>query len=185
MNSVFSGPTSFLIQLISMIKAVNRTISLWPTVTFIFLFLIGSCNNGYVESTLNFLRHSLSSFLPRLHLPPSTDNLNLEHLNSVFKAVRFPRRDPDKIRLSLDHTGAVLWVEYEKTRRPVASARAMVGLGKAVMERLVTDLLEKGINNFAFYSEPQVLGFYRPLRFVVDPDGIRGMLYSRKQKKKK
>ncbi|KAL0380685.1 UNVERIFIED_CONTAM: Serotonin N-acetyltransferase 2, chloroplastic [Sesamum angustifolium] len=133
------------------------------------------------------------------------DNLNLDHLNSVFAAVGFPRRDPDKIRVALEHTDALLWIEYEKTKRPVAFARATgdgvfnaiiwdvvvdptfqgIGLGKAVMERLVTELLEKGINNIALYSEPRVLGFYRPLGFVADPDGIRGMVYSRKQKNKK
>ncbi|KAG8366509.1 hypothetical protein BUALT_Bualt17G0087400 [Buddleja alternifolia] len=130
--------------------------------------------------------------------------LNLDHLNAVFVAVGFPRRDPDKIRLALDHTDAVLWIEYEKTKRPVAFARATgdgvfnaiiwdvvvdpsfqgIGLGKAVMERLVTELLEKGISNIALYSEPRVLGFYRPLGFVADPGGIRGMVYKRKQKKK-
>ncbi|KAL8518395.1 hypothetical protein ACS0TY_009687 [Phlomoides rotata] len=134
----------------------------------------------------------------------TTGNLNLDHLNSVFAAVGFPRRDPEKIRLALEHTDALLWIEYEKTQRPVAFARATgdgvfnaiiwdvvvdpnfqgIGLGKAVMERLVTELSEKGINNIVLYSEPRVLGFYRPLGFVADPDGIRGMVYSRKQKKK-
>lgn len=52
-----------------------------------------------------------------------------------------------------------------------------IGLGKAVMERLVEELLEKGICNISLYSEPRVLGFYRPLGFVADPDGIRGMVY--------
>ncbi|XP_073135971.1 GCN5-related N-acetyltransferase 1, chloroplastic [Henckelia pumila] len=131
------------------------------------------------------------------------DNLNLDSLNTVFEAVGFPRRDVEKIRVALEHTDAVLWVEYEKTRKPVAFARATgdgvfnaiiwdvvvdpsfqgIGLGKAVMERLVSDLAEKGIANIALYSEPRVLGFYRPLGFVVDPDGIRGMVYSRKSKK--
>ncbi|KAL8035291.1 hypothetical protein ABFX02_12G088100 [Erythranthe guttata] len=135
----------------------------------------------------------------------TVENLNLDHLNSVFAAVGFPRRDPEKIRIALEHTDALLWVESSKTSRPVAFARATgdgvfnaiiwdvvvdpnyqgIGLGKAVMERLVTQLLEKGINNIALYSEPRVLGFYRPLGFVSDPDGIRGMVYSRKQKKKK
>lgn len=134
----------------------------------------------------------------------TTDSLNLNHLNSVFAAVGFPRRDPDKIRVALEHTDSILWVEYVKTQRPVAFARATgdgvfnaiiwdvvvdpnfqgVGLGKAVMERLVEQLLQKGITNIALYSEPRVLGFYRPLGFVADPDGIRGMVYSRKQKKK-
>lgn len=131
------------------------------------------------------------------------DSLNLDHLNSVFVAVGFPRRDPDKIRTALEHTDALLWVEYEKTRRPVAFARATgdgvfnaiiwdvvvdpsfqgIGLGKAVMERMITVLLAKGIGNIALYSEPRVLGFYRPLGFVADPGGIQGMVYSRKPKK--
>ncbi|PON74610.1 FkbH domain containing protein [Parasponia andersonii] len=132
-------------------------------------------------------------------------DLNLDDLNKVFVAVGFPKRDPDKIRVALDNTDALLWIEYEKTRRPVAFARATgdgvfnaiiwdvvvdpsfqgIGLGKAVMERLLEELLEKGITNIALYSEPRVLGFYRPMGFVADPDGIRGMVYSRKQRKKK
>ncbi|KAH7569925.1 hypothetical protein JRO89_XS05G0019800 [Xanthoceras sorbifolium] len=122
-------------------------------------------------------------------------DLNLDHLNSVFVAVGFPRRDPEKIRIALENTSSMLWMEYEETKKPVAFARATgddvfnaivwdvvvdpsfqgIGLGKAVMERLIDDLLEKGICNIALYSEPRVLGFYRPLGFVADPDGIRGM----------
>ncbi|XP_027361878.1 serotonin N-acetyltransferase 2, chloroplastic [Abrus precatorius] len=129
--------------------------------------------------------------------------LDLDHLNGVFVAVGFPRRDPEKIRVALEHTEAVLWVEQRKTQRPVAFARATgdgvfnaiiwdvvvdpsfqgIGLGRALMERLIQELLRKGISNIALYSEPRVLGFYRPLGFVADPDGIRGMVYSRKQKK--
>ncbi|PON40360.1 hypothetical protein TorRG33x02_340590, partial [Trema orientale] len=123
-------------------------------------------------------------------------DLNLDDLNKVFVAVGFPKRDTDKIRVALDNTDALLWIEYEKTRRPVAFARATgdgvfnaiiwdvvvdpsfqgIGLGKAVMERLLEELLEKGITNIALYSEPRVLGFYRPMGFVADPDGIRGMV---------
>ncbi|KAL5828546.1 hypothetical protein ACOSQ3_018014 [Xanthoceras sorbifolium] len=130
-------------------------------------------------------------------------DLNLDHLNSVFVAVGFPRRDPEKIRIALENTSSMLWMEYKETKKPVAFARATgddvfnaivwdvvvdpsfqgIGLGKAVMERLIDDLLEKGICNIALYSEPRVLGFYRPLGFVADPDGIRGMVYSTKSKK--
>lgn len=133
------------------------------------------------------------------------DDLNLEQLNSIFLAVGFPKRDPEKIRIALENTDSLLWVEYQKTQKPVAFARATgdgvfnaiiwdvvvdpsfqgIGLGKAVMERLIEELLGKGICNIALYSEPRVLGFYRPLGFVADPDGIRGMVYSRKQKNKK
>lgn len=147
--------------------------------------------------------HELKSRGFSLHR--TTEGLNLDHLNSVFVAVGFPRRDPDKIRVALNHTDSMMWVEYVNTQRPVAFARATgdgvfnaiiwdvvvdptfqgIGLGKAVMERLVQELLQKGITNIALYSEPRVLGFYRPLGFVADPDGIRGMVYSRKQRKKK
>lgn len=58
-----------------------------------------------------------------------------------------------------------------------------IGLGKAVMERLIDDLVKKGIWNIALYSEPRVLGFYRPLGFVADPDGIRGMVFSNRGRK--
>uniref|UniRef100_A0A803QAC8 N-acetyltransferase domain-containing protein n=1 Tax=Cannabis sativa TaxID=3483 RepID=A0A803QAC8_CANSA len=131
-------------------------------------------------------------------------DLNLDNLNKVFVAVGFPKRDTDKIRIALENSDALLWIEYEKTQRPVAFARATgdgvfnaiiwdvvvdpsfqgFGLGKAVMERLIDQLLDKGITNIALYSEPRVLGFYKPMGFVADPDGIRGMVYSRKNKKK-
>lgn len=139
-----------------------------------------------------------------LILRRTINDLNLDHLNSVFASVGFPKREPEKIRIALENTDALLWIEYKKTNKPVAFARATgdgvfnaiiwdvvvdpsfqgIGLGKAVMERLVEELLGKGITNIALYSEPRVLGFYRPLGFVSDPDGIRGMVYSRKQKRK-
>ncbi|OVA12528.1 GNAT domain [Macleaya cordata] len=138
------------------------------------------------------------------NLHKSFSELNLDHLNSVFVAVGFPKRDPEKIRIALEHTDSLLWIEHLKTKKPVAFARATgdgvfnaiiwdvvvdpsyqgIGLGKAVMERLVEELLQKGISNIALYSEPRVIGFYRPLGFAADPDGIRGMVYSRKQKRK-
>ncbi|KAE9595708.1 putative glucosamine-phosphate N-acetyltransferase transcription regulator GNAT family [Lupinus albus] len=135
----------------------------------------------------------------------SADGLNLDQLNTMFVAVGFPRRDTEKIKVALEHTESLIWVEYRKTKKPVAFARATgdgvfnaiiwdvvvdpsfqgIGLGKAVMERLMKEVLEKGICNIALYSEPKVLGFYRPLGFVADPDGIRGMVYSTKKLKNK
>ncbi|KAJ4959625.1 hypothetical protein NE237_019535 [Protea cynaroides] len=138
-------------------------------------------------------------------LKQSMEGLNLDQLNSVFVAVGFPRRDTEKIRVALENTDTLLWIEYSKTQKPVAFARATgdgvfnaiiwdvvvdpsfqgIGLGKAIMERLLEELLLKGITNIALYSEPRVLGFYRPLGFAADPDGIRGMVYSRKQNQKR
>ncbi|XP_042475767.1 serotonin N-acetyltransferase 2, chloroplastic-like [Macadamia integrifolia] len=136
-------------------------------------------------------------------LKHSMEGLNLDHLNRVFVAVGFPRRDPEKIRVALENTDTLLWMEYSKTQRPVAFARATgdgvfnaiiwdvvvdpsfqgIGLGKAVMERLLEELLQKGISNIALYSEPRVLGFYRALGFAADPGGIRGMVYYLKKRK--
>ncbi|GLT63450.1 hypothetical protein SLA2020_360150 [Shorea laevis] len=125
--------------------------------------------------------------------------LNFDHLNSIFVAVGFPKRDPEKIKLALEHTDSLLWVEYSKTQKPVAFARATgdgvfnaiiwdvvvdpsfqgIGLGKAVMERLIEELLQKGICNIALYSEPRVLGFYclifgAPCSRVLQASRIRG-----------
>jgi len=136
----------------------------------------------------------------------TADGLNLEALNKVFVAVGFPRRDPEKIRIALEHTDSLVWIQERKSQNnAVAFARATgdgvfnaiiwdvvvdpsfqgLGLGKAVVERLMRDLVGRGITNIALYSEPRVLGFYRPLGFVSDPDGIRGMVYSTKNKRKK
>ncbi|MQM11789.1 hypothetical protein Taro_044699 [Colocasia esculenta] len=126
------------------------------------------------------------------------EGLDLEALNTVFARVGFPRRDPARIRRALEHTQSLVWVEDGRSERPVAFARASgdgvfnavvwdvvvdpsfqgLGLGKAVMERLVDDLRHRGVSNIALYAEPKVIGFYRPLGFAADPDGIRGMVYS-------
>ncbi|XP_008783054.2 serotonin N-acetyltransferase 2, chloroplastic [Phoenix dactylifera] len=135
--------------------------------------------------------------------------LDVESLNEVFARVGFPRRDPARIRRALEHAGgAVVWVEDARSKaegRPVAFARATgdgvfnavvwdvvvapsfqgMGLGRAVMERLVAELRGMGVSNIALYAEPRVVGFYRPLGFAADPDGIRGMVYSRKNQQKK
>ncbi|XP_077231314.1 acyl-CoA N-acyltransferases (NAT) superfamily protein [Tasmannia lanceolata] len=139
------------------------------------------------------------------NLHRSFSSLNLDDLNTIFVNVGFPRRSTDKIRIALENTPSLLWIEDSRSLKPVAFARATgdgvfnaiiwdvvvdpsfqgFGLGKAMMERLVEELVEKGISNIALYAEPKVVGFYRPLGFAADPDGIRGMVYSRKQKKRK
>nr|XP_019707641.1 serotonin N-acetyltransferase 2, chloroplastic [Elaeis guineensis] len=135
--------------------------------------------------------------------------LDVDALNEVFARVGFPRRDPTRIRRALEQAGgAVVWVEETRSKaegRPVAFARATgdgvfnavvwdvvvepsfqgMGLGRAVMERLVAELRGMGVSNIALYAEPRVVGFYRPLGFAADPDGIRGMVYSRKKQQKR
>ncbi|KAK2965922.1 hypothetical protein RJ640_005338 [Escallonia rubra] len=66
------------------------------------------------------------------------EDLNLDHLNTVFVAVGFPRRDTDKVRLALENTDTLLWYEYEKTKRPVAFARAT---GDGVFNAIIWDVV--------------------------------------------
>ncbi|KAH7684054.1 Glucosamine-phosphate N-acetyltransferase protein [Dioscorea alata] len=130
----------------------------------------------------------------------SSTDLDLDALNTIFARVGFPRRDLTRIRRALDHSSSLLWLSHSKPGEPVAFARATgdgvfnavvwdvvvdpsfqgIGLGRAVMERIVADLRGMGIVNIALYAEPRVIGFYRPLGFAADPDGIKGMVFSKK-----
>eukprot|EP00850_Spirogloea_muscicola_P008017 SM000042S15284 [mRNA] locus=s42:174238:177192:+ [translate_table: standard] len=137
-----------------------------------------------------------------LALRAGPDGLDLDALNALFAKVGFPRREKARLRLALSHTTALLWLADDAVGgRLVAFARATgdgvfnaiiwdvvvdpayqgSGLGKAIMERLMACLLRKGILNIALYAEPTVLGFYRPLGFLSDPDGIAAMAYSRRK----
>ncbi|KAB2621341.1 N-acetyltransferase ycf52 [Pyrus ussuriensis x Pyrus communis] len=51
--------------------------------------------------------------------------LNLDHFSKVFVALGFLKQDTDKIQTTLEHTDSLLWMEYKKTKWPVAFARAM------------------------------------------------------------
>ncbi|KAK6931418.1 GNAT domain [Dillenia turbinata] len=110
--------------------------------------------------------------LGRVRIEQDFGSEELQGKTGLELGIGFPRRDPDKIRLALENTDTMLWVEFEKTKTPVAFARATgdgvfnaiiwdvvvdpsfqgIGLGKAVMERLVTEPLRKGITNIALYS---------------------------------
>ncbi|CAO2205422.1 unnamed protein product [Urochloa humidicola] len=127
----------------------------------------------------------------------TAEGIDVAALNEVFARVGFPRRQEERLRRALEHS-RVVWLE-SGDRRPVAFARAAgdgvfnavvwdvvvepscqgLGLGRAVMERLVHDLRRDGVANIVLYAEPRVVGFYKLLDFAMDPDGIRGMAYYR------
>eukprot|EP00250_Pteridium_aquilinum_P009469 c18687_g1_i1 orf=62-841(+) len=127
-------------------------------------------------------------------------DIDLDQLNDLFVKVGFPRRHKQKLERALQHTSSLRWLQEVKSHKLVAFARATgddvfnaiiwdvvvdpsyqgLGLGKAVMERLMVDLLHKGITNIGLYAEPNVVGFYKPLGYIADPQGIRAMAYSRK-----
>lgn len=128
--------------------------------------------------------------------------LNLDQLNTLFVKVGFPRRQKEKLARALEHTLSMVWLRDVKAGQLIAFARATgddvfnaiiwdvvvdpsyqgCGLGKVVIERLMADLVRKGISNIALYAEPNVVGFYKPLGFIADPDGIRAMAYSRRRR---
>lgn len=129
------------------------------------------------------------------------EDLDMEQLNDLFVKVGFPSRNLEKLKLALHHTISMAWVKEIASGELVAFSRATgdsvfnaivwdvavlpryqgSGLGKVVMERLMAALISKGICNIALYAEPTVVGFYKPLGFVTDPDGIRGMAYRRRK----
>lgn len=115
--------------------------------------------------------------------------------------VSFPQRDKGKLLRALENTQSLVWIQEIKTSRLIGFARATgdrvfhaiiwdvvvdpayqgLGLGKVLMERLMADLMKMGISNIALYAEPTVIGFYQPMGFIADPDGIRAMAYSRRR----
>lgn len=125
--------------------------------------------------------------------------LDLDQLNSLFSKVGFPKREKGKLLVALENTMVLLFVREVKSGHVVGFARATgdavfnaiiwdvvvdpsfqgLGLGKAIMERIMARVLSKGVCNIALYAEPNVVGFYRPLGFISDPDGVRGMAYKR------
>ena len=130
------------------------------------------------------------------------EGIDLDSLNTLFVKVGFPRREKRKLEMALRNTPSLLWLQEVKSQKLVAFARATgddvfnaiiwdvvvdpsyqgLGLGKALMERLMFALLQKGITNICLFAEPNVVSFYKPLGYISDPQGIRAMSISKKGK---
>ena len=48
-----------------------------------------------------------------------------------------------------------------------------------MVERLTASLVEDGISTVTLYAEPNVVGMYQKLGFVVDPVGVKGMAFQK------
>ena len=59
------------------------------------------------------------------------------------------------------------------------------GLGRGLLERLTTSLIEDDIQTICLYAEPGVIRMYEKLGFVMDPFGVKGMAFQRKSQKGK
>jgi GNAT superfamily N-acetyltransferase len=134
------------------------------------------------------------------------DGIKVLELNELFEKVGFPRRDPERLKLALANTHRLVWVRATRASRyarlgqllgfaratsdgvfsatiwdvAVSPAWQRSGLGRAMMERLTRGLVEDGISTITLYAEPQVVGLYKKLGYVDDPDGIKGMAFQRR-----
>jgi ribosomal protein S18 acetylase RimI-like enzyme len=125
--------------------------------------------------------------------------------------VGFPRRDPDRLKVALANTHRLIWIRSTKQSRvarlgqlvgfaratsdgvfsatiwdvAVSPAWQRSGLGRAMMERLTKELVEDGIATITLYAEPQVVGLYKKLGFVDDPEGIKAMAFQKQSQKAK
>ncbi|KAK9868249.1 hypothetical protein WJX84_010032 [Apatococcus fuscideae] len=131
------------------------------------------------------------------------EGVSISELNDLFQKVGFPVRDPEKLATALEHSSVVLWIRCSKGSRwarlgqMLGFARAItdgglsatiwdvainpawqrVGLGRALMERLLGGLIDSGIPAITLYADPKVVTLYEKLGFARDPKGIRGMAF--------
>ncbi len=56
------------------------------------------------------------------------------------------------------------------------------GLGRGLVERLTTRLVNEDITIVSLYAEPNVVGLYNRLGFVANPEGIKGMAFQKTSK---
>jgi ribosomal protein S18 acetylase RimI-like enzyme len=136
------------------------------------------------------------------------EGVRVQELNDLFERVGFPRRDPERLALALEHTAALVWVRATRQSRvaklgqllgfaratsdgalaatiwdvAVLPAWQRSGLGRAVVERLTRRLVEDGVSTITLYAEPKVVGMYRKLGFVeADQTEFRGLAFQRRR----
>lgn len=54
-----------------------------------------------------------------------------------------------------------------------------LGLGRALVERLVAGLAEDGVNAVTLYAERNVVRMYEKLGFLEDPARVQGLSFQR------
>ncbi|WP_218081699.1 GNAT family N-acetyltransferase [Anthocerotibacter panamensis] len=130
----------------------------------------------------------------------STDrNVDVYELEELCDAVGWSRRPLRKVRKAIECSFCVvsMYEEYAEQRRLVGFARATSdhafnatiwdvvvhpdcqgrGLGKALMEKIVSELRQADISNITLFADPHVVDFYHRLGFMSDPEGIKGMFW--------
>jgi len=133
------------------------------------------------------------------------EDIDLHALNELFVQVKFPRREPSRLRMALKNSYSVLWIRYTKpSNRFVKQGQLLgfarvisdgvfyasiwdvavvpswqrIGLGRGLMERLLQKLVDDGIPLITLYAERDVVGLYEKLGFKSDQRGMTGMAYA-------
>jgi aralkylamine N-acetyltransferase len=130
----------------------------------------------------------------------STDrDVDVYALEELCDAVGWSRRPLRKVKKALEFSFCVvtLYEETKDRRRLVGFARATSdhafnatiwdvvvhpdcqgrGMGKALMDKIISELRTADISNITLFADPHVLDFYRRLGFMSDPEGIKGMFW--------
>lgn len=126
-------------------------------------------------------------------------DIDLYDLEELCDAVGWSRRPLRKVRKAIQHSFLVIsmWERRGTQRRLVGFSRATSdhafnatiwdvvvhpdyqgrGLGKKLMKKMIEKLRNEDISNITLFADPQVVGFYQGLGFMVDPEGIKGMFW--------
>jgi ribosomal protein S18 acetylase RimI-like enzyme len=126
-------------------------------------------------------------------------DLDLYELEELCDAVGWSRRPLRKVRKAIQHSFIVvsMWEQKGQRRRMIGFSRATSdhafnatiwdvvvhpdyqnkGLGKALMRQVIKKLRTEDISNITLFADPHVVGFYRSLGFMEDPEGIKGMFW--------
>ncbi|MDC0832403.1 acetyltransferase [Leptolyngbya valderiana BDU 20041] len=130
----------------------------------------------------------------------STDrNIDLYELEELCDSVGWARRPLRKVRRALENSFLVvsMWEIRGARKRLIGFARATSdyafnatvwdvairpefqgkGLGRALMNYLISKLRREDISNITLFADPHVVDFYRGLGFMSDPEGIKGMFW--------
>lgn len=130
----------------------------------------------------------------------STDReIDLYELEELCNAVGWARRPIRKVRKAIQHSYLVvtMWEQRGARRRLIGFSRATSdhafnatiwdvvvhpdfqgrGLGKELMKQMIKKLRSEDISNVTLFADPHVVGFYKGLGFMPDPEGIKGMFW--------
>nr|YP_010204044.1 GCN5-like N-acetyltransferase [Ahnfeltia fastigiata]UAT97611.1 GCN5-like N-acetyltransferase [Ahnfeltia fastigiata] len=126
-------------------------------------------------------------------------DINLYDLEQLCDAVGWVRRPLRKIKVAIDHSFVTisLFKKQNDCKKLIGFARATSdnafnatiwdvvvhpefqgkGLGKSLMDQIITQLRYQDISTITLFADPQVVSFYKNLGFMTDPDGVKGMFW--------